>query len=215
MSGLSAEQRDLARLLFSLPEAAGYALAGGAALVALQVVDRATRDLDAFIGARSGADPGSVETLASALTETLAAAGYTVEVVRRHPTFCRIVASRSGLTVEIDLAVDSPPLRPLEFLDGVPVLAPLDLAARKILAILDRAESRDFSDLWALSRALGREACVDAARQLDVGVTKAAISGGFMNIERLTNEEFPVPITVVTTIRKWYAGWRDELAGSV
>ena len=66
MSGLSAEQRDLARLLFSLPEAAGYALAGGAALVALQLVDRATRDLDVFIGARSGADPGSVETLASA-----------------------------------------------------------------------------------------------------------------------------------------------------
>ena len=214
MSGLSAEQRDLARLLFSLPEAAGYALAGGAALVALQVVDRATRDLDAFIGARPGADPGSVEPLAHAPTETLDKAGYTVEVARRHPTFCRMVASLSGLTVEIDLAVDSPPLHPLSFVDGLPVLAPLDLAARKILAILDRAEARDFSDLWALSRALGREVCVDTARQLDAGVTEAAIAGGLVNIERLTDEEFPVPITAVTTIRKWYAGWRDELAGS-
>ena len=58
MSGLLPVQRDLARLLFSLPEAAGYALAGGAALVVQQIVDRDTRDLDAFIAATPGPASG-------------------------------------------------------------------------------------------------------------------------------------------------------------
>ena len=90
--------------------------------------------------------------------------------------------------------------------------APICVA--EILAILDRAEARDFSDLWALSAELGRNVCVDAACELDAGVTNGAIANGLMNIERLADEEFPVPITEVTTIRTWYAGWRNELAGS-
>ena len=45
---LSALQERVARIVVALPEADGFALAGGAALVVMQVVDRATRDLDYF-----------------------------------------------------------------------------------------------------------------------------------------------------------------------
>jgi hypothetical protein len=41
-------QREVARLFFSLPESDGYLLAGGAALVASELTDRPTQDLDLF-----------------------------------------------------------------------------------------------------------------------------------------------------------------------
>ncbi|MBX3287512.1 MAG: hypothetical protein KF703_19345, partial [Actinobacteria bacterium] len=68
--------------------------------------------------------------------------GWAVKIDRELITFARFVVTRDGDAVEIDLAVDSPPLFPLEVVDGLPVLSGPDLAARKVLAILDRAEGR-------------------------------------------------------------------------
>ncbi|MEZ5236142.1 MAG: nucleotidyl transferase AbiEii/AbiGii toxin family protein [Acidimicrobiales bacterium] len=214
MTGLTDEQREIAALLFSLPQAGGYVLAGGAALVALRLVERTTRDLDAFLAARAGRDPGSVEPLMEAAAVALVRAGWDLVVVRRHATFCRFVVTRDEYSVEIDLAIDSPPLQAVEVVDGIPVLSSLDLAGRKILATLDRAEARDFTDLWSLSRALGRTACVDAARQLDGAVEAAAVRSAFANIERLADAEFPVASDEVEVVRSWFKDWRDELAGS-
>jgi hypothetical protein len=45
---LSPLQEQVGRIVAALPEADGFALAGGAALVVARVVDRATRDLDFF-----------------------------------------------------------------------------------------------------------------------------------------------------------------------
>ena len=45
---LTAFQEEVARLLSALPEASGFALAGGAALILRGDVDRATEDLDFF-----------------------------------------------------------------------------------------------------------------------------------------------------------------------
>ncbi len=49
MSELSPFQRRVADVLFHLPEADGYALAGGGALILRRVITRETSDLDAFI----------------------------------------------------------------------------------------------------------------------------------------------------------------------
>ncbi len=51
MSRLDSKQLEVAGLLFALPEADGFALAGGCALLALDAIDRPTRDIDAFIAA--------------------------------------------------------------------------------------------------------------------------------------------------------------------
>lgn len=66
MSELRPFQRQVADVLFGLPEAVGYALAGGAALILRRVITRETADLDAFIAARPGSDPGTVDALAKA-----------------------------------------------------------------------------------------------------------------------------------------------------
>ena len=46
MSGLTDFQVQVARIFFALPESAGFLVAGGAALIAQELVDRETRDLD-------------------------------------------------------------------------------------------------------------------------------------------------------------------------
>lgn len=212
MKGLTDLQRTAARILFALPESEGFALAGGSALVALGVVDRPTRDLDAFVAARPGDPPGDVGPLGTAYEGALIEAGWSVEVTRRHPTFTRLGATLEGETIEIDVAVDSPPLFPLERVDELPTLAPQDLAARKVLAVLDRAEGRDFTDLWVLARQLGRDNCIAWAQQLDRGVTEADVATGLGHLERLSDDELPCRPRERAAVRRWFEDWRNALS---
>ena len=214
VSALSDEQLEIARVLFGLPGAAGFALAGGSALVALNIVDRETRDIDAFVAARPGHDPGDVRPFASMLTDNLRPLGWTARTMMFQTTFCRLLVSRDEIEVEVDLAVDSPPLFAVDTVNNLPVLTTPDLAARKILAILDRSEGRDFSDLWALSRRLGKAECLGWARQLDHGIEPAHVAAAFGRIDRLDDSEFPVPIASVAEIRTWYLDWSNELGTS-
>jgi hypothetical protein len=114
-------------------------MAGGAALIIRQVITRQTRDLDAFIGARPGPDPGTVDKLSDAFAERAHQLSWDVHTARR-PTFCRLIVKVDDVTVELDVPADSPSLESPQVLDGIPVLRPLDLAARKVLAIVDRLE---------------------------------------------------------------------------
>lgn len=82
MSRLSGSQLAVAQLLFELPEAGGFALAGGSALLALGAIDRPTRDIDAFVAAKPEIPPGDVGPLVTALHERLVADGWTVIVDR-------------------------------------------------------------------------------------------------------------------------------------
>ena len=204
-------QLRTARTLFALPAAAGFALAGGSALVALGVVDRETHDLDAFVAARPGISPGDVRPLAAALIATLGAEGWVVEVVRDHDTFARLLATLNDQRLEVDLAVDSPPLFPLVSIDGIPTLAPEDLAARKVLATLDRAEGRDFTDLWELSRSLGRSDCIRWAGSLDRGVTVNEVADAFARLDRIADDELPCSSADRLVVRTWFAEWVSEL----
>ena len=211
MNGLTPLQRRAARILFDLPDSDGFALAGGSALVALGVVDRLTRDLDAFIAAEPGNPPGDVRPLATSFTAALAAEGWTVVLVRDHVTFARLLATLDDETIEVDLAVDSPPLFPLQQVDGIPALTAEDLAARKVLAILDRTEGRDFTDLWALSTRLGRAECIAWAQQLDSGVSEHDVADAFARLDRLDDDELPCIPAERSAARDWFTGWTSEL----
>jgi hypothetical protein len=61
--------------VFSLAEAEGFALAGGGALIAHEVVDRTTRDLDCF-----GPTRASVDRPWPAIRDRLLSAGLEVDV---------------------------------------------------------------------------------------------------------------------------------------
>jgi Nucleotidyl transferase AbiEii toxin, Type IV TA system len=209
MSSLNPHQVEIARILFALPAAADFALAGGSALLALGAIDRPTRDIDAFVAARPGPTPGDVRPLAADLTSALTEAGWKVALIRSHETFTRLIASQNDTTVDIDLAVDSPPLFPIEHINGIPVLAAQDLAARKILATIDRAEGRDFTDLHALAEQFGRTECIRWAQELDAGLTSEAIANAFDQLDRLNDDE--LPSTEPAGIRSTFESWASQL----
>jgi hypothetical protein len=211
MSGFSEPQLAAARLLFDLPEARGFALAGGSALLALGTIDRPTRDIDAFVAAKAETPPGDVGPLVAALRGRLLDDGWAVTVDRELVTFARLVATRNGDAVEIDLAVDSPPIFTIEVVDGLPVLSGPDLAARKILAILDRAEGRDFTDLRALADRYSKAECIRWAQELDAGVRATDIASAFTKLTRLRDDDLPCSSEAVMPLRRWFERWSADL----
>jgi hypothetical protein len=84
---LTAFQVEVAHAFFSLPEAAGFLLAGGAGLAAQGLTARPTKDLDLFTA------PGHapIERTMAALEVTAADRGWTVRRVRVSATFSRAV----------------------------------------------------------------------------------------------------------------------------
>ena len=135
---LSALQERVARIVAALPEADGFALAGGAALVVMQVVDRATRDPDYF-----GPSADEVDRLLPAVESALGAAGLDVRRERVTHWFARLTVADWGEVTEVDLAADAR-IRPVD--DGPlgPTLSLEELAADKLVALFDRAQARDF-----------------------------------------------------------------------
>lgn len=213
MSKLGDGQLQVARVLFALPEARGFALAGGSALLVLGVIDRETRDIDAFVAARPEVPPGDVAPLVVALQDRLEADGWKVSIGRRVSTFARALATRSGAEVVIDLAVDSPPLFPTTVIDGIPVLAGEDLAARKVLAILDRVEGRDYTDLRTLAERYPLGDIIGWAQQLDDGVLSDDVALAFRRIERLEDDDLPCRPAEVTDLRDWFGARASDLCG--
>lgn len=212
VTGLSDAQREIATILFGLAEARGFVLAGGSALVALGAVDRETRDIDAFVQALPTQLPGDVTALAAALSDRLRSERWTVDRVRWHLTFVRLIATKRSESVEVDLAVDSPLLFPPDSNHGLPVMAAQDLAARKVLATLDRVAGRDFTDLKVLSESFSRANCVEWAMQLDRGIRPADIANSFSRLDLLSDDELPCPPDEALSVRKWFSDWGAELA---
>lgn len=105
--GLTAFQVRVARAFFDLELSQGFYLAGGAALIARDVVSRRTQDLDLFT-TRGVGDVAEAQAALVALAER---EGWTCVVKRSVPGFARL-ALREGAGDEllVDLAEDAPPL---------------------------------------------------------------------------------------------------------
>jgi hypothetical protein len=211
VSELSHFQRRVAGVLFGLPEAEKYALAGGAALFLRRVITRETADIDAFIPARPGPDPGSIDALADSFAAAAHDLDGTLAVARRNPTFCRYFVTSGDDRTELDIAVDAPTLERPEAVAGLPVLTRLDLAARKVLTMIDRLEARDYTDLHALAEILGRHTCIEAALSMDAGMRAHHIAEAFARVAALTDSRFPAGTEAPTVIKTYFANWADEL----
>ena len=208
-TGLSAFQVQVSELFFSLPESAGFLLAGGAALIALGMTDRTTQDLDFFT--HRGA--GDVNHAARALTDAANENGWEVEQIRSGREFCRLVI-RGPDEVLVDLAVDTEPTRPSTVTVAGPSIAPEELAARKLLALFARAEARDYVDVHALAHIYGKADLIAEARSLDSGMEDRYLAQSYRAIGRLRVEEFPVDAASVAEIRAFFDAWAQELEPS-
>lgn len=204
--GLTEFQIQVARLFFSLPASNGFLLAGGAALVAQQLTTRATQDLDFFTGPRQG----DVPTARDAFEDAAMAQGWAVHRVRDTATFCRLVVS--GIEdVLVDLAVDTPPNLPAIVSMAGPTLSLEELAGRKVIALFDRAEARDFADVYILAQRYSKPLLLARAAEVDGGFDLAVFADMLDTLSRFTDTEIPVNPDEVNFLREFFTRWATEL----
>jgi hypothetical protein len=205
---LTTFQVEVAHAFFQLNTSEGYVMAGGAALIASGLISRPTQDLDLFTSIPVMSVTAAKESFLKALSRRC----WTVTVIHDSPTFCRLVVTDRDDEVLVDLAVDSPPhLPPTMTLLG-PTLAPLELAGRKLLALFDRAEARDFADVHVLVERFGQEALLNEASAADPRFNKQVLAQMMRTLDRFSDEEIPASVEVVPEIRLFFARWAAELS---
>jgi hypothetical protein len=197
------------RLFFSLPESAGFAVAGGAALVAQGIIHRPTRDVDLFLVDTRTSEVGAA---AASFEAALDSQRWQHHRVIDQRGFVRLEITGDGESLIVDLGIDSPPEEPVGKTDLGPTLSPRDLAARKTLALFGRAEARDFADVYDLARRYGRDQLLAWATADDAGFDQQVFAGMLASMDRLADEDLPVLPRHVKDLRAYFRDWAAELA---
>ncbi len=207
---LSPFQEHVARLFLGLPEAASFALAGGAALVFRSVVPRTTQDLDFF-----GPLRGEVTPVAERFKKRLQDDGLEFRVISASPSFVRLtVRNASGEEILVDIGQDYR-LRAPERMEIGLVLSSEELAADKLLALFGRAEARDFVDVFYLARTFDIESITRWAREKDPGFDPYVLAVAIGRLERLPPREFDVDAATYEELVAFFRRLRGSLLGEV
>ena len=121
----------------------------------------------------------------------------------------RLVVDSGTDSVLVDLAVDATPQGPATMSLAGPTLALEDLAGRKVVALFDRAEARDFADVHALVNRYGKKRLLELAAATDAGFDTGVFADMLDSHARFTDEEIPAPDVIA--VRDLAAGWAAEL----
>lgn len=197
-------QREVALIIVDLPQAAGFGLAGGAALILHGEIERKTQDLDFF-----GLHHSDVDSLAPATEQALRTAGMDVHRVREGVGFVRLVVQRSGDVTEVDIAADAR-LFPLVLDQELPLLSRTELAVDKVLAVFGRAEARDFIDLAALADHFDLAELFQLAAEKDPGFSMEMFAEMLERVDRLREEEFAMTPSDFQDLRAHIARLREQ-----
>ena len=108
----------------------------------------------------------------------------------------------------IDLAVDSPPGRPGAITIAGPAFNADELAGRKVIALFDRAEARDFVDVYLLARHFSKEVLLARAAEIDTGFDIRIFAEMLATLDRFRDAELPLPDEQVVSLRAFFTDWR-------
>jgi len=181
MPGLTDLQAEILRRFFAARQ--DFFLTGGAALAGFHLHHRATHDLDLFSSSVSSLD--DAERTLAGIAQQL---GYTLEALRRSPSFLRFLlkGSEEGLVVDL-VRDDTPQLYTKAVFGTIIVDSAEEILANKLCTLLSRVEIRDLVDVATLARAgLDPIAAVPAAARKDGGVSASQLAWVLSS--------FPVPL---------------------
>lgn len=111
----------------------------------------------------------------------------------------------------VDLALDSPPNLPPSSSIAGPTFGLEELAARKLIALFDRAEARDFADVFALAQRYDTDLLLHRAAQIDPGFDPAVLATMIGSLSRFSDDEIPIAPLEVPTLRDFFCRWRLRL----
>lgn len=93
-----------------------------------------------------------------------------------------------------------------------PTFDPEELAGRKLVALFDRAEARDFADVFVLAQRFGKEVLMQRAGEADFGFDRGVLSTMMLTIARFNDDELPLPPEMAGEVRQFFRDWARELA---
>lgn len=202
--GLTPFQVDIARLFFSRALGSTFLLSGGAALLAHNLLTRATKDLDFF----TYMGQGDVGPAMDEFERSVVGRGLTLRRLHQSETFGKMIVDGPEALM-IDFAVDSPPVRPSASTFVGPTLSPEELATRKLLALFGRAYPRDFADVFILARHFGKAALLKMAAEIDKGFSVMVLADMFHWLNRIADSD--LPIADPDLLRLFFQDWKNEL----
>lgn len=188
------------------------ALAGGGAMLAHNLVERPTQDIDLFTP-----QPTEAKRLADALAQALRETGALVEVDRRGPEFSRLtVTMPDGRSVAVEIARDARIRRAVHLGFGH-VLHLDEVAADKTLALFGRAAARDLVDVHALSRRYTLDQLCALAAEKDAGFSHPVLADALNAAAAHSDAAFTelgLQRETVASLRNWANNWREQLTAS-
>ena len=206
MSILSEFQIEVARMFFSLPESDGFLLAGGSALLANGLTSRPTEDLD-FFGEKDRVNVGIV---CEQFLNEVKVRGWRCDVLQSGDFFVRLHVKDID-EVLVDIAVDAA----AQFPPHISVLGPTfsheELAGRKLLALFDRAEARDFADVYVLAQRFGKKILLVRASAIEISFDTDVLAQMMRSIVRFSDSEIPIDDALVQSVRLFFEEWANEL----
>lgn len=202
---LSSLQRRVATLFLAMPEASGFALGGGAALILHRVVARDSRYLDLFVY-----DRHTIRAAGEAFIETAQAHGLSINVVQSGPAFWKLNISDAEDEVAVDIGYDYR-WQDTDDSEVGPVLSLPELGVDKMLALFGRAEARDVVDVFHLAQRLGIAAMVANASQKDPGFDPYYLAINIDLMDRHPREAFAVDDHTFAAMQRFSTELRAQL----
>jgi Nucleotidyl transferase AbiEii toxin, Type IV TA system len=195
---ISELQREVATIALRAAARHGFALAGGNALIAHGVIDRPTEDVDLFSDQETG-----VSAAADAVESALLEAGLVTERLERMGELEDIfdgaseglaewvVTAPSGQQTMLQMAYFDRTRGPVT-MDVGPVLDLDDLAGWKLVALLNRAEPRDYVDIAAALEHYTMDQLISLAKRLDPGLDDRDFADAGRRLDSMPDQLFAV-----------------------
>jgi Nucleotidyl transferase AbiEii toxin, Type IV TA system len=213
---ISEVQREVATVALRAAARHGFALAGGNALIAHELVDRRTEDVDLFTDRESG-----VAAAAGVVEAALSDAGF--ETQRQDLSGGLgdlfegmdeglaewIVTAPSGEQTMLQMAYFSRDRRPV-VMDVGPVLDLRDVVGSKVCALASRVEPRDYVDTAAALERYTVDEVIGFARRLDPGLEDGDFADAGRQLDRMPDGVFArygLDAGDVSRLRELFAAW--------
>lgn len=139
---------------------------------------------------------------------------WTVDTLHESETFVRLRLVASD-TLLVDVAIDVAPGRPPLLSVVGPTFDLEELAGRKLLALFDRAQARDFVDVYGLVGRFGAETLLERAAEVDLGFDRAVLAAMIRTLDRYRDDELPVTDTAPAVLRAFFTAWANHLQAAI
>jgi hypothetical protein len=209
-------QREVATIALRAAARHGFALAGGNALIAHGVIDRPTDDVDLFSDQETG-----VAAAADVVEDALREAGFGIQ---RRDTAGEladifegageglaewVVTAAGGQQTMLQMAYFDRTRGPVS-MDVGPVLDLDDLAGWKLVALVSRAEPRDYIDTAAALEHYTAAQLISFARRLDPGLEDRDFADAGRRLDSMPDQLFTIyklGRPDILRLRKRFAAW--------